>query len=150
MLHGLASFEETPPGRDEIRRRFEAVRDRGLPYLVAETDGAVRGYAYASPYRGRPAYRHAVENSVYVDPDAARQGLGTALLDRLITACTALGYRQMVAIIGDTDNAASIKLHERAGFRHIGTLQSVGFKHGHWLDTVFMQRALGEGDTTLP
>ena len=150
VLHGLGSFEEQPPDLDEIRRRYAAVRDRQLPYLVAEVDGTVKGFAYAAPYHARPAYRHAVENSVYVDVDAVRQGLGAALLARLIEDCTAAGYRQMVAIIGVTGNVASIKLHERAGFRHVGTLRSVGFKHGRWVDTLFMQRPLGEGDGTLP
>ena len=150
MRHGVASFEEEPPDVDEIRRRYEAVRARELPYLVAEVDGTVRGYAYVTPYHGRPAYRHAVENSVYVDVDAARQGLGAALLGRLIEDCTAAGFRQMVAIIGVTGNVASIKLHERAGFRHVGTLRSVGFKHGRWVDTLFMQRPLGEGEETPP
>ena len=135
---------------EEFQRRYESVRDHGLPYLVAELEGAVRGYAYAAPYHRRPAYRHAVENSVYVDQNAVVRGLGTALLDGLIQACTKAGLRQMVAIIGETANKASIRLHERAGFHHVGTLRSVGFKHGQWLDTVLMQRTLGEGDETPP
>ena len=135
---------------EEFQRRYESVRDHGLPYLVAELEGAVRGYAYAAPYHRRPAYRHAVENSVYVDQNAVGRGLGTALLDGLIQACTKAGLRQMVAIIGETANKASIRLHERAGFHHVGTLRSVGFKHGQWLDTVLMQRTLGEGDETPP
>ena len=150
VLHGNASFEEEPPGMEEFQRRYESMRDHGLPYLVAELEGAVRGYAYAAPYHRRPAYLHAVENSVYVDKTAVGRGLGTALLDALIQACTKAGLRQMVAIIGETANKASIRLHERAGFHHVGTLRSVGFKHGQWLDTVLMQRALGEGDKTLP
>ena len=150
VRHGPATFEEEPPGVDEIRRRFRAVKAEGLPWLAAEVDGDVRGYAYAAPYHRRPAYRHAVENSVYVDRNALRQGLGAALLDELIDSCTKKGLRQMVAVIGDSANAASIRLHERAGFRLVGTLQSVGFKHGRWLDCVIMQRALGEGDGTLP
>lgn len=150
VLRGQATFEEEPPDANEMRRRFRAVKEKGLPWLAAEVDGAVRGYAYAAPYHHRPAYRFAVENSVYVDRNVLRQGLGAALLDRLIDACARKGLRQMVAVIGDSANAASIRLHERAGFRLVGTLQSVGFKHGKWLDCVIMQRALGEGDESLP
>ena len=150
VLRGTATFEEEPPDANEIRRRFRAVREKGLPWLAAEVDGAVRGYAYAAPYHQRPAYRHAVENSVYVDRNALRQGLGAALLDRLIDACARQGFRQMVAVIGDSANAASIKLHERAGFQLVGKLQSIGFKHGRWLDCVIMQRALGQGEESLP
>ena len=150
VLHGVASFEEKPPDISEMHRRLDAVTARGLPYLVADVGGTVRGYAYAAPYRGLPAYRHAVENSVYVDADTPRQGLGIALLNRLIERCTEAGFRQMIAIIGVTANVASIKLHERVGFRYVGSLQSVGFKHGQWVDTVFMQLALGEGDDTPP
>ena len=150
VLHGPATFEEEPPDLEEMRRRFRAVKEKGLPWLAAEIGGAVCGYAYAAPYHRRPAYRHAVENSVYVDRNALRQGLGAALLDRLIDSCTQKGFRQMVAVIGDSANAASIRLHERAGFRLVGALQSVGFKHGRWLDCVIMQRALGEGGGTLP
>ncbi len=134
----------------EIRRRFRAVRAKGLPYFVAEIEGAVCGYAYAAPYHHRPAYRHAVENSLYVDRSAGRRGLGGALLDSLIDSCAQKGLRQMVAVIGDSANAASIKLHERAGFRFVGALESIGFKHGRWLDGVIMQRPLGEGDETPP
>ena len=150
VLRGTATFEEEPPDLEEIRRRFRAVKEKGLPWLAAEVDGAVCGYAYAAPYHQRPAYRHAVENSVYVDHRIMRQGLGAALLDRLIDACARQGFRQMVAVIGDSANAASIKLHERAGFRFVGTLKSIGFKHGRWLDCVIMQHALGEGDESLP
>lgn len=150
VLRGTATFEEEPPDANEIRRRFRAVKEKGLPWLAAEVDGAVCGYAYGALYHQRPAYRHAVENSVYVERNALRQGLGAALLDELIDACARQGFRQMVAVIGDSANAASIKLHERAGFRLVGKLQSVGFKHGRWLDCVIMQRALGEGDESLP
>ena len=150
VLHGQSTFEEKPPDLEEMRRRFRAVRAKGLPWLVAEVEGAVRGYAYAAPYHHRPAYRHAVENSVYVERGFFRQGLGAALLDKLIESCAQAGVRQMVAVIGDSANAASIRLHERAGFRLVGALQSVGFKHGRWLDCVIMQRALGEGDETPP
>ena len=150
VLHGTTTFEVEPPDANEMRRRFRAVKEKGLPWLAAEVDGAVCGYAYAAPYHQRPAYRHAVENSVYVDSNALRQGLGAALLDELIDSCARQGLRQMVAVIGDSANAASIKLHERAGFRLAGKLQSVGFKHGRWLDCVLMQRALGEGEESSP
>ena len=123
VLRGTATFEVEPPDLEEIRRRFRAVKEKGLPWFAAEVDGAVCGYAYAAPYHQRPAYRHAVENSVYVDRNALRQGLGAALLNKLIDACARQGFRQMVAVIGDSANAASIKLHERAGFRLVGKLQ---------------------------
>ena len=126
------------------------MRAHELPYLVAELEGVVRGHAYASLHHCRLAYRHTVEISVYVDQNAVARGLGTAVLDTIIQACTKAGFRQMVAIIGETANKASIRLHECAGFHHVGTLRSVGFKHGQWLDTVLMKRALGEGDKTLP
>ena len=150
VRHGVATFEEEAPDACEMRRRFRAVREKGLPWLAAEVDGAVCGYAYAAPYHHRPAYRFAVENSVYVDQSAMRRGLGSALLDSLINSCAQIGMRRMVAVIGDSANAASIRLHERAGFRLVGVLPSVGFKHGRWLDCVIMQRALGEGDDTPP
>ncbi len=143
MKEGLLDLEE-------MRRRFRAVRAKGLPWLVAEVEGAVRGYAYAASYHHRPAYRHAVENSVYVERGFLRQGLGAALLDKLIESCAQAGVRQMVAVIGDSANAASIRLHERAGFRLVGAMQSVGFKHGRWLECVIMQRALGFGGETPP
>lgn len=149
VLDGVATFEEKPPDLEEIRRRFRAVKEKGLPWLVAEIDGAVCGYAYAAPYHQRPAYRFAVENSVYFDQSAMRRGLGSALLDSLSDSCARKGLRRMVAVIGDSANTASIRLHERAGFRLVGVLPSVGFKHGRWLDCVIMQRALGEGDETL-
>jgi L-amino acid N-acyltransferase YncA len=150
VRHGNGSFEEKPPDAVEFLRRYEAVRAKTLSYLVAEIEGIVGGYAYVAPFRGRAAYRHTVENSVYVDPETEGRGLGTALLDRLIEFCTGAGIRQMVAVIGDTANTASIKLHERAGFRHAGTLQSMGFKHVQWVNTVTMQRSLGEGDKIAP
>lgn len=150
VLRGTATFEEEPPDLEEMRRRFRAVKEKGLPWFAAEVEGAVCGYAYAAPYHHRPAYRHAVENSVYVDHRVMRQGLGAALLDRLLDSCARKGLRRMVAVIGDSANAASIRLHERAGFRLVGVLPSVGFKHGRWLDCVIMQRTLGEGDETPP
>jgi L-amino acid N-acyltransferase YncA len=150
VLNGLASFEIMPPDQDEIALRREGVLARGLPYLVAELDGRIAGYAYAAPYRTRPAYRFALEDSVYVDPSAARRGIGRALLAALIEACAVLGYRQMVAVIGDSGNAASIGLHAACGFVHAGILPSVGFKHGRWVDSVLMQRALGPGGAVPP
>jgi phosphinothricin acetyltransferase len=151
VRHGLASFEEQPPELAEFTERWRAVVDRGLPWLVAGVDGKVLGYAYAAPYRARPAYRHSVEDSVYVAPDAARQGLGAKLLARVIADCEGLGHiRQMIAIIGNSGNEGSIGLHARLGFEMVGTLKSVGFKHGGWVDTVMMQRAISDGDTRLP
>lgn len=150
VRHGLASFEEEPPDADELGRRRAALVERGYPYIVAEAGGAVVGYAYAGPYRPRPAYRHTVEDTVYVAPDTAGRGVGRALLEALIARCTALGYRQMVAVIGDSANAPSIALHEALGYRRAGTLASVGFKFGRWVDTIILQRALGEGDESLP
>ena len=151
VRHGLASFEETPPERAEMERRYRAIVARNLPYLVAEPEsGEVLGYASAGPYRTRPGYRYSLENTVYVAPGADGQGLGGALLEELIRRCTDLGYRQMVAVIGDTDNRPSIRLHESLGFRRVGTLSAIGFKFGRWVDSVIMQRALGEGASSQP
>jgi phosphinothricin acetyltransferase len=150
VLHGAASFEETPPAADELARRRADVLDRGLPYLVSEIDDEVLGYAYASPYRARSAYRFSIENSVYVDHRRHRGGIGHALLAALIDRCEPGPSRQMIAVIGDSANVASIVLHERQGFRMVGTLRSVGFKFGRWVDTVLMQRELGAGGGTLP
>ena len=147
---GTASFEIEPPSEEEMRRRHAALLARGYPYLAAEAGGEVLGYAYAGPYRPRLAYRDTVENSVYLRPEAAGRGLGTRLLDALIAACAARGFRQMVAVVGDSANLASIRLHERLGFRPVGVLRSVGYKHGRWLDTVLLQRALGTGDAAPP
>ena len=150
VLTGSASFEIEPPDEAEMRARWQAITAAGFPYLVAERGGAVCGYAYAGPYRTRPAYRFTVEDSVYVSPAHFGLGLGRALLARIIAECTAAGLRQMIAVIGDSANAASIGLHRSLGFRDAGLLRSVGFKHGRWLDGVLMQRALGEGDASLP
>ncbi|GGG27553.1 N-acetyltransferase [Caldovatus sediminis] len=151
VAHGLASFELEPPGVEEMARRRRALLDAGYPYLVAEAaGGAVLGYAHAGPYRSRPAYRFAVENSVYVAPEAARRGVGRLLLPALIARCEQAGFRQMVAVIGDSGNAASIGLHARCGFVHAGLLPAVGWKHGRWVDSVLMTRALGEGSATPP
>ena len=147
---GTASFEIEPPSEEEMRRRHAALLARGYPYLAAEAGGEVLGYAYAGPYRPRLAYRDTVENSVYLRPEAAGRGLGTRLLDALIAACATRGFRQMVAVVGDSANLASIRLHERLGFRPVGVLRSVGYKHGRWLDTVLLQRALGTGDAAPP
>ena len=148
VSHGLASFELEPPSAEEMRQRFEAVKAVGLPYLIAEQAGEIVGYSYATPYRPRPAYRHTVEDSVYVRSDQAGRGIGHRLLGELIARVEQGDWRQMVAIIGNSENRASIALHERLGFHLVGVLESVGFKHGRWLDTVLMQRRLGEGDLT--
>ena len=150
VLHGTASFELEPPGETEMARRQRALIDGGHPYLVAEADGAVLGYAYAGPYRARPAYRWSVEDSVYIAPEGQRRGIGRALLEGLIAEAEQRGFRQMIAVIGDSAQTPSIELHRALGFRLIGTIMSVGFKHGRWLDTVLMQRALGRGDTSEP
>jgi phosphinothricin acetyltransferase len=147
---GLASFETEPPGEAEMRERFEIVRAKGYPYLVCECDGHVAGYAYANLYRTRPAYRFTLEDSVYVDPEFAGRRIGRALLARLIADCEAIGCRSLVAVIGDSGNTASIALHSALGFRHVGTLRAIGFKHGRWVDSVLMQRAVGPGDSSLP
>jgi L-amino acid N-acyltransferase YncA len=152
VLHGLASFEETPPDAAELARRWRAIADLGLPYLCAidDADGAIVGYAYAGPYRPRSAYRFTVEDSIYVGPGAGGRGIGRALLRRLIDICTALGKRQMIAVIGDSGNEGSIGLHRACGFDLIGTFRAIGFKHGRWVDSVLMQRALGPGDGDPP
>ena len=152
VLTGLASFEEVPPGLAEMTARRQAVVGRGLPYLVAEdgAGGGILGYAYAAPFRDRPAYRYSLEDSVYVAPAAAGRGIGTALLTALVTRCGELGYRQMVAVIGDSANAASIRLHAKLGFEMAGRLASIGFKFGRWVDSVYMRRPLGPGDGTPP
>jgi L-amino acid N-acyltransferase YncA len=150
VLHGLATFEEVPPTVEELGARRASVIGLGLPYLVAEQTGAVVGYCYATSYRPRPAYRYTVEDSVYIADGFAGRGIGVALLGELIVRCDAGPWRQMIAIIGDSDNAGSIALHRRLGFAHVGTLRSVGFKFGRWVDSVVMQRALGSGDAVSP
>lgn len=142
VLHGTASFEEIPPDLAEMQHRRDAVLAAGLPYLVADRDGVVLGYAYAGFYRTRTAYRHTAEDSVYLAPDAAGFGAGRALLAQVIAQSAAAGYRELVAIIGDSGNTASIGLHRALGFRDVGTLRNVGLKFGRWLDTVIMQRTL--------
>ena len=150
VLNGLASFEEEPPSPQELRRRYDDVTGRGLPYLVADLGGTVAGYGYCAPYRSRSAYRYALEDSVYVRPDSHGRGIGSALLAELVQRCEALGYRQIIAVIGDSANAASIALHASQGFLRVGTMRSVGFKFGRWVDSVVMQRPLGPGDATAP
>src|SRR6478752_1491570 len=150
VLHGLASFETVPPSLDELAARRAAVLDLGLPFLVAEIDAAVVGYCYATCYRPRPAYRYTVEDSVYVAPGMAGRGIGSRLLAALIDHCERGPWRQMVAVIGNSDNRGSIALHGRLGFEPVGTFPAIGFKLGGWLDTVLMQRALGQGAHTPP
>ena len=150
VRHGTASFELEPPTEPEMTRRMQAVLDGKFPYLAADIDDKLAGYAYASLYRTRPAYRFTVENSVYVAADMHRRGVGKALLQRLIDECTARGYRQMIAVIGDSDQAASIGVHKACGFESAGNLKSIGWKFGKWLDTPLMQRSLGDGAKTSP
>lgn len=149
VLNSLATFEQIPPSLDELTARRDAVLRAGLPYLVAELDGRIVGYTYATAYRPRPAYRHTIEDSVYVADGMAGHGIGSALLAELISRCERGDWRQMLAVIGNSGNAGSLALHRRMGFQPVGTLKSVGFKFGQWVDTVLMQRPLGDGDGTL-
>ncbi|MEO7727747.1 MAG: N-acetyltransferase family protein [Burkholderiales bacterium] len=150
VLHGLASFEIEPPDTAEMTRRFRAISELGLPYFVATMGGRLAGYAYAATYRARPAYRFTVEDSVYVDGELPGQGIGSALMPALIAGCAAAGRRQIIAVIGDSANHGSIKLHEKFGFKHVGLLPAVGFKFGRWVDSVLMQRDVGQGRLSLP
>jgi L-amino acid N-acyltransferase YncA len=150
VLHGFGTFEEVPPSPEEMAGRRQAIVERGLPYLVAEDAGQVLGFAYAGPFRPRAAYRYTVEDSVYVSPDAMGRGVGRAVLTQVLTACEAFGIRQVVAVIGDTGNAGSIGLHTALGFSHAGVGKSFGWKHGRWVDIVWMQKALNGGDATAP
>lgn len=150
VLYGLASFEETPPSVAEMLARRQAVLGLGLPYLAAELDGRVVGYSYATSYRPRPAYRHTVEDSIYVADGLGGRKIGSTLLGALIARCEAGPWRQMLANIGDSGNAGSIGLHASQGFRQIGTLDAVGFKFGRWVDSVLMQRPLRGGNASLP
>jgi L-amino acid N-acyltransferase YncA len=145
-----ASFELTPPSVEEMRGRFEAITGKGFPFLVAELDGRVAGFAYANTYRPRAAYDYTVEDSVYIAHDMLGRGIGRSLLGALVEICAEAGHRQMVAVIGDSGNEASISFHTALGFTRVGLLPSVGFKHGRWVDSVLMQRALGPGDATPP
>ncbi len=156
--YGLASFEEIPPDEAEMFRRWQNLTAENFPYIVAvaptgrgeDRPGSILGYAYAGPYRPRSAYRFSVEDSIYLRPDRQGRGLGRLLLARLITEATALGKRQMIAVIGDSANTASIRLHAALGFALTGTFQAIGYKFGRWVDSVLMQRPLGEGAETLP
>ena len=143
VLHGFGTFEEDPPSAAEMENRRSAIADRGLPYLVAEETGQVIGFAYAAPFRPRAAYRFTVEDSVYIAPDAMGKGVGKAVLTQVLKACEAFGVRQVIAVIGDSGNAGSIGLHRSLGFEHCGVGKSFGFKHGRWVDIVWMQKALG-------
>ena len=150
VLHGLASFEEIPPGVEEMRVRYEAIVGSGKPYIVAELDGTVAGYGYASAYRARSAYRFTLENSVYIDEGRRGSGVGTALLQALVDRCRRGPWRQMLAVIGDSANAGSIAVHASLGFVRAGNLRSTGYKFGRWVDSVLMQLPLGAGDGTKP
>ena len=150
VLETYATFEIIPPDKDELIQRWQAITNDGFPYLVSELHNKVIGYAYASKYRLRSAYKYTVEDSVYVSPNSTGQGIGTSLLKNIICKCTSLGYRQMIAVIGGSDNHSSINLHERCGFYQIGTMPSTGYKLGKWIDSVIMQKPLGQGDKTSP
>jgi L-amino acid N-acyltransferase YncA len=150
VLNGTASFEIEAPSVDEMRKRRDDVLKKGLPYLCAEHGDAVIGYAYAGSFRPRPAYRFCVEHSVYAHPDARRTGVARLLMVELIARCEQAGARQMVAVIGDSANAASIGLHRAMGFEHVGIIRATGWKFNRWLDTVLMQRTLGVGASTPP
>jgi L-amino acid N-acyltransferase YncA len=150
VLHGFGTFEEVAPTPADMDSRRRAVQDQGLPYLVAEADGQVLGFAYAGPFRPRAAYRYTLEDSVYVAPEAKGKGVGRTVLSAVIAACEALGVRQLMAVIGDSDNAGSIGLHTALGFEQTGVGRSVGFKHGRWVDIVHMQKSLNGGDTRPP
>jgi phosphinothricin acetyltransferase len=150
VLHGFGTFEEVPPSASEMDQRRLAVVEQGLPWLVAEDAGQVVGYAYAAPFRPRAAYRYTVEDSIYLAPEAVGRGLGRALLSAVLLACEAIGLRQVVAVIGDSQNAASVGLHRALGFEPAGVGKSVGFKHGRWIDIVWMQKALNGGDARAP
>ena len=150
VLNGLASFEEVPPEAPEIARRRAEIIARGLPYIAAEAEGELVGYAYAGPYRARSGYRFTLEDSIYIHPERLGRGIGGQLLTEVIARSTDLGYRQMIAVIGGSDHWPSIRLHQRLGFNRVGILPAIGFKFGGWVDTVLMQRALGAGAATLP
>lgn len=151
VIHGAASYELDPPSRSIMAERFEALRAEGYPYIVAEAEGVILGYAYASAFRARPAYRFIAEDSIYVAPEAKGNGVGRFLLEALIEAVRVLGFRQLVAVIGDgTEDSPSVRLHEKLGFLHSGRLEGSGYKHGRWLDTVFMQLELNGGATIPP
>ena len=142
VLHGTGSWEWEPPSLEEMNARAQSVQEKGLPFLVAEVAGKITGYAYASPYRPRAGYRFTLEDSVYLHPEFSKQGIGLQLLQELLAQSGALGYREMIAVIGDSANLASIRLHERAGFVEVGVFRNIGFKFGRYLDSVYMQAQL--------
>ncbi|MCG8492247.1 MAG: N-acetyltransferase family protein [Sneathiellales bacterium] len=150
VLNGVSSWEEEPPSLEEMTNRCNSILEGGFPYLVATEGDRLLGYAYASSYRARIGYRYVVENSIYVDKETRGKGVGRLLMDTLIKDCTARGFRQMIAVIGSSDNSASLDFHERMGFERVGLLPSIGFKFGRWMDSVIMQISLGDGDKTLP
>jgi len=150
VLHGLASFEEVPPPVEEMRRRYDDIVRQGLPYLAAEEAGELLGYGYCSLYRTRSAYRYTLEDSIYVKQGRQGKGIGKAILAELIARCTALNYRQIIAVIGDSANAGSIRLHASLGFVRAGLLRSTGYKFGRWVDSVYMQLPIGGGDMSPP
>jgi len=150
VLNGASSWELTPPDVAEMTTRAHVLEAGGFPYFVADLDGEIAGYTYAGAYRPRPAYRYTVENSVYINDQLRRGGIGTALLQKLIDACTNLGYRQMIGIVGDSQNLQSIQFHEKMGFTHMGTVKNIGFKFDRWMDQVLLQRPLGEGADSAP
>ncbi len=150
VQHGTATFDETAPSIEEMGRKYQKVRSFGLPWLIAVDGTSFLGYAYADRFRERSAYRFTLEDSIYIDPAFHRRGAGRALLKELIARSEALGYRQMIAVIGDSANQASIGVHKAVGFENVGTYRSVGFKFGRWLDTVLMQKTLGDGGKSLP
>lgn len=150
VLHGASSWELSPPDILEMTKRAAALNEAGYPYLVAEIDGNVAGYAYAGAYRPRPAYRNTVELSIYIDNALRRAGIGRALMESLIDTCTDMGFRQMIAIIGDSQNRQSIEFHEKMGFEHVGKVRDIGFKFGRWMDQIILQRPLGPGASTPP
>ena len=150
VLNGASSWELSPPDVAEMTTRAHALEAGNFPYFVADIDGQIAGYTYAGAYRPRPAYRFTVENSVYINDQLRRGGIGTALLATLIEACTALGFRQMMGIIGDSQNTQSIRFHEKMGFIQVGTVKNIGFKFDRWMDQVLLQRPLGDGAKTPP
>ena len=145
VMHSVATFEEDPPGAPQWHERLGKLAERGLPFLVAEADGAVAGYAYASPWRPKPAYRHTVEDSVYLAPGQRGRGLGRRLLESLLAGCADAGVRQVIAVIAGSGDPASVALHRACGFADVGRLTQVGYKHGRWIDTLLMQRGLEPG-----
>ncbi|MFI4927227.1 MAG: GNAT family N-acetyltransferase [Burkholderiales bacterium] len=150
VTHGTGTFETTPPTQQDMAARRADVLAKGLPYLVAELEGRVVGFAYCQWFKPRPAYRFSAEDSIYLDPRAAGRGLGRALLEELTARAQACGIRKLIAVIGDSGNAASIGVHRAVGFRHVGTIEACGWKFGRWLDIVLMEKSLGQGSRTPP